>query len=395
MANILLGFLQGILNHPLVVGFYLLIIILLIAFRKKFTFQGKIIALYRTKLGLGLMDAIAGKHRELVKLFGYIGIGAGFLSMFYILFVLAQSVITLLTVPGTPAPLSPVLPGVRIPGVPEGFFIPFIQGIIAIFVIAVVHEFAHGVVARAHDIKIKSSGPAIIGPIFAAFVEPDEAQMKRKDDVANLSVFAAGTFSNIVLTVLILLVMGIVFAPLNAHVFQDVGVTVTKVEPGFPAAASGLPEGFKIAALNGENVNSSMDARTILSYARPGQTMDFSDGSAHYAVTATKHPNNARQGYFGIVMQPVIKHQNSIVFKTYSWIAELLRLIMMLSVGIGLANMIPAGPLDGGKMLHLALRRVRGEGQANKNLIQVSIVILIVVIFLLSPIFKAILKAIF
>ena len=67
---------------------------------------------------------------------------------------------------------------------------------------------------------------------------------------------------------------------------------------------------------------------------------------------------------------------------------------MVLSLGIGLANMIPAGPLDGGKMLHLALRRIKGENKANKTLIQVSVVILVVVLFLLSPIFRAIIKAI-
>ena len=169
------GILGFVLKHWLILGFYFLVILLVFIYRKKFQFQLKFIALCRTKLGLGLMDRIASRHAELVKLFGYVGIGAGFMGMAFIVMVLAQSVFTLLTVPGSPSPITPVLPGVRIPGTPDAFFVPFVQGIIAIFIVAVVHEFAHGVVARAHGVSIKSSGPAIIGPIFAAFVEPDAA----------------------------------------------------------------------------------------------------------------------------------------------------------------------------------------------------------------------------
>ena len=58
------------------------------------------------------------------------------------------------------------------------FYVPFFYWIISIFVIAVVHEFSHGLIARANNIKVKSSGFAFLAllvPIIpAAFVEPDE-----------------------------------------------------------------------------------------------------------------------------------------------------------------------------------------------------------------------------
>ncbi|MBI2549815.1 site-2 protease family protein [Candidatus Woesearchaeota archaeon] len=392
--DFLSGLLDFVVRHKLVVGFYVLVAMLLFIYRKKFQFQLKFIAICRTKLGLGLMDRIASRHRELVRLLGYVGIGIGFFGMFFIVFVLVQSVFVLLTVPGAPSPISPVLPGVRIPGVPDGFFVPFVQGIIAIFIIAVVHEFAHGVVARAHDIKVKSSGPAIIGPILAAFVEPDEAQMRKKDDVANYSIFAAGSFSNIVLAMLLLFVLSAVFAPIGSAFFREEGVILKSVEQGMPAAAAGLASGMMIKSIDGQPVGSLQGTVEALQFTKPNQTVIFGDGMSEFAVVAGSNEKFPRRGYFGIVMQPLLKNQNTAYFSIFSWLQGLLALTATLSFGIGLANMIPVGPLDGGKMLHLALNRIRGEAKANKAFVRISLLLLIVILFLLSPIFKAILKSV-
>lgn len=392
--DILSGLLQFVVRHKLVVGFYFLIAVLLLAYRKKFHFQFKVIALYRTTWGLGLMNRIASRYRELVKLLGYIGIGVGFLGMFFIVFILLQSVFTLITVPNSPSPLSPVLPGVRIPGVPEGFFVPFVQGIIAIFIIAVVHEFAHGVVALAHGVKVKSSGPAIIGPIFAAFVEPDEQQLKKKSDVVNYSLFAAGTFSNIVLAFLVLFLLSSVFAPIGSAFFPSQGVVLKGVETGLPAAEAGLKPGMAITAINSQQIISTNDALNALQLVRPNQTAVFSTGSGDFIVVAGANSKYPGRGYFGIVIEPVLKNQHTPYFGVFSWLQGLLALIATLSFGIGLANMIPVGPIDGGKMLHLALSKIRGEASANKTFGRLSLLLLLVILFLLSPIFRAILKSV-
>ncbi|MBI2142913.1 site-2 protease family protein [Candidatus Woesearchaeota archaeon] len=392
-ADFLAGFIDFILRHKLVVGFYLLVGLLLFVYRKKFKFQFKIIAICRTTWGLGLMSRVAARYRELVKLLGYIGIGVGFLSMLFIVFVLVQGVFTLIAVPGSPSPISPVLPGVRIPGVPDGFFVPFVQGIIAIFIIAVVHEFAHGVVALAHGVKIKSSGPAIIGPVFAAFVEPDEGQLKKKSDVVSYSLFAAGTFSNIVLAFAVLFLLSAVFAPVSSAFFPEQGVVLKSVEPGMPAAEAGLKSGMAITAISGQQVLSSRDAVSALQFVRPNQAVVFSSGTIEFSVVAGAHPQNPKKGYFGIVMESKIRGSGTAYFSAFSWVQSLLLWVMTLSFGIGVANMIPVGPIDGGKMLHLALTRIRGEQKANKTFARFSLLLLLVILFLLSPIFKAILKS--
>ncbi len=392
--DFLSSLLQFVLRHKFVIGFYLLAFLLVYIYRKKFQFQLKVIAICRTRLGLGLMDRIASRYREIVKLFGYISIGAGFLSMLFIVIILGQSVITLLTVPNAPSPLSPVLPGVRIPGVPEGFFVPFVQGIIAIFIIAVVHEFSHGVVARAHDVKILSSGPAIVGPIFAAFVEPDEKQIRKKSDVVNYSIFAAGTFSNIVLAMVMLFLLSAFFAPVGSAFFREEGISLKSVEPGSPAAAAGLTAGMVIKTVDNQSVSSSQDILSLLQETRPNQTVAFSDGQAQFAVIAGADSKDPQRSHFGIVMQPIFRNGNTVFFSMFSWLQQLFWWIATLSFGIGLANMIPAGPLDGGKMLRLALQRIRGPKKGDRAIVIISILLLLVVLFLLSPIFRAILKSV-
>jgi len=384
---------QFVLKYKFVLGFYFLIILLVYLNRKKFQFQLKVIAIYRTRLGLRLMDRISSRYRELVKLFGYIGVGVGFIGMLFIVFVLGQSVVTLLTVPNSPSPLSPVIPGVRIPGVAAGFFVPFVQGIIAIFIVAVVHEFAHGVVARAHNVKVLSSGPAIIGPIFAAFVEPDEKQIMKKDDIVNYSIFSAGTFSNVVLAAVILFLLSTVFTPASSAFFTEQGVVLNSVEPNSPAAAASMYSGMAIKSIDNTSVRSVQDVLNVLQSAKPNQTAVFSDGQKQYPVTAVPDKQSPQNGHFGIVMQPVYKNGNTPYFKAFSWLQQLLALTATLSLGIGLANMIPVGPLDGGKMLSLALKRISPK-KGNRATVIITVLLLFVILFLLSPIFKAIFKSI-
>ena len=139
---------------------------------------GKIPILYflllKTKIGLKLMDKIAEKYREPVKLFGYIAIGVGFIGMLLVTFMMVFSVVLLFTRPDIENGAALLVPFTTIPGFG---YLSFWHFIISIFCIATIHEFAHGVVARAHDITVKNSGTGAMGLIVPliplAFVEPD------------------------------------------------------------------------------------------------------------------------------------------------------------------------------------------------------------------------------
>ena len=73
----------------LAIIFVVILGIVLIINRKKLEIQKVLfpiiyIIMYRTKLGLKLMDKIANKYRSLVQFFGFISIGIGFVGMAFI-----------------------------------------------------------------------------------------------------------------------------------------------------------------------------------------------------------------------------------------------------------------------------------------------------------------------
>ena len=183
--------------------FYGLIFLYYLKNKKKFQVQG-ILVLYKTKLGIKAMKKVSKYFPNFWRTLGVIGIYVGFLGMLFILYFLVKGTIDLIFVPGAPPAVAPVLPGVKIPGLP---ILSFWHWIIGILVVAVIHEFSHGIFSKLYKIKVKSSGFAFLGPILAAFVEPDEKQLKKSSTKAQLSVLAAGPFSNIVTAFIVLLLV--------------------------------------------------------------------------------------------------------------------------------------------------------------------------------------------
>ena len=202
-----MSFLSVIINYKFVILFYVIIVAIVFFYKKKFFFQAKFIALYRTKIGIKLMHKVAKWFGPFIRGFGYVFIFIGYAGMLLIVYFLFDGFYKLLFVPGAPAVLSPVIPGVPIPGSP--IFVPFWYGITALFTVVLVHEFFHGVVCAAHNIKVKNSGIVFFGPLIGAFVEPDEKQLKKKSWWVQESMFAAGPVSNgfLSLFVMILLVL--------------------------------------------------------------------------------------------------------------------------------------------------------------------------------------------
>ena len=70
-----------ILKYKFILIFYLIVILFVAYNWKRIERQAKIIFLFRTKLGLKWMDKYSQKFREWVILFGYIGMGTGFVGL--------------------------------------------------------------------------------------------------------------------------------------------------------------------------------------------------------------------------------------------------------------------------------------------------------------------------
>jgi len=186
--------------------------------RKNLKFE-KPLLLYRTKVGLKVIDYISKKFEKQLKILSYAIIAAGYILMIFMVYLLVQIIYIYFKFPAVvrAVKIPPFMP--LVPYITEIFnvheiFPPFYftYWIIAVAIIAVFHESAHGIFARLNKIRVKSTGFGFLGPFLAAFVEPDEKQIKKKSRFAQLSVLSAGSFANIVMALIFLLIMWLFFA---------------------------------------------------------------------------------------------------------------------------------------------------------------------------------------
>ncbi|MBS3075215.1 site-2 protease family protein [Candidatus Pacearchaeota archaeon] len=196
--------------------FTLAVIIFLYRKRKNLKKEG-IMYLYRTKVGIKLIDKIGSKYKKAISVFSFLAVISGYLLMVTMIYFLGNIIYIYVFRPEIVQAIKipPIMP--LVPYLPEAFklsFLPpfyFTYWIIAIAVIAVFHEFAHGIVARRYDIKVKTTGFGFLGPFLAAFVEPDEEEMNKKPKYQQISVLSAGTFTNLILAVIFFLILGLFF----------------------------------------------------------------------------------------------------------------------------------------------------------------------------------------
>lgn len=185
--------------------------------RKKLEKDGMLF-LYRTKWGIKLINKIGNKYQKLLKFFSYISIGVGYILMIIVVYLILKTTYIYFTSPLIKQikvpPLMPIVPYINkiVPGLPVFYFVYFI---IAILIVATIHEFSHGIFARRFGINIKSTGFAFFKyfpAFFGAFVEQDDKQMKEKTKFEQMSVLSAGVFANIIMTLIFLVILLVFFS---------------------------------------------------------------------------------------------------------------------------------------------------------------------------------------
>ncbi|NOZ81443.1 MAG: site-2 protease family protein [DPANN group archaeon] len=342
---------------------------------EKIAFPLLYFVMYRAKWGVKAMDRMAKRYKQTVKWFGLIGIGFGVVGMLLMSVELVRNAIMVFITEEVIPGVGVVLP-IQAKGV---FFVPFIYWIISIFQVASVHEFAHGVVARRFGMKIKNSGLAFLGIIVplvpAAFVEPDDKQMAKKRHLHQQAMFSAGPFINIIMGGLFFLLLIGIMIPLAQDISKVDGMEVVILAKGeggkmFPAEAAGLSVGDVITTLDGVPMDALENFTSILRDKHPGDTLAVetsTKGKEHLTITLTQKPKNASLAYFGLsvsphsIIAPAVKERYGILADAFLWTTSLIFFMFLLNLGIGLFNLLPMGPVDGGRMLKLASTDLFGE----------------------------------
>ncbi len=189
--------------------------------RKNLKKEG-LLFLYKTSLGIKIINSIGNKYRKLLNILSYVSIVLGYCLMAGVLYltytilkvyIFRPDIVSQIKVP----PIMPLLPYL-----PQAFkldFLPpfyFIYWIIIIAIIAVTHEFSHGIFAVNKKVKIKSTGfgffPFFLPVFLAAFVELDEKKMAKKKILPQMAILSAGTFANILTAILFFGILVIFFS---------------------------------------------------------------------------------------------------------------------------------------------------------------------------------------
>lgn len=375
--------------------FLVLFFAFLLIFRRKHIVVNKIVSyliyfvMYRGKWGISFMDRAAGRFPRAVKYLGAAGIAAGYLGIVAITFLLFQNLFSLLTRPEAVPGVMPVLP-FKAKGI---FYVPPLYWIISIFFLAVVHEFSHGLLARRHGIPIKSSGWAFLGVIVplvpAAFVEPDEKKLNRASAFKQLSVYAAGPFANILTAVVLGLLMFALVPPLSDAMMQQEGVKILSVgkNESYPARMVGMSEEELILSVDGKEVRYTSNFTAALADKEPGERIEIVTDRSSYELDLIPGPANSSKGFMGITVydSSIVKPGFSERYGTYTgdliiWVIGLLNWLIILNLGVGLFNFIPLGPIDGGRMLFVTLRKFLSKDNAQKIFSATSTVFLVLLL---------------
>mgnify|MGYP002762709310 FL=1 len=400
-------------NGYVVAAFYIAIIAAIYYYRDVFEFEG-IVALYKTKWGLRLMDRVANASPGLVRAFSLTGIAAGYLIMVLMVWLVWFSVQNLIYRPEAPAAFTPILPGVDIPGSPISF--PLIEPLIAIFIVVVIHEFAHGVVARRYDIDVNSSGFVLFGPIPGAFVEPDEDQLEDASQETSQGLFGAGPWSNILFAVPIFFIVAGGIAATDAA-YHGEGATINRlVTDNETGRLDGLRAGDTITGVNNATVNTRLDLIQALQNRSVNETVMVTTRNDSHTARLGESPSGGDNGFLGVSVETAYAPTNTTaaswitpVQSAYFWVmgdfrgyvttpwiwpavnvfspgfngqTGLLAWIFIVSTGIAGANLLPIGPLDGGRMLYKSLRGVFSETTAARISSAITWTLLIVVLAL-------------
>ncbi len=361
--------------------FFLILFTIFKIFRNKFEVQSGIFALYKTKLGLNLMDKIASKYPKTLNFLANISIFIGFLGMIVTFGFLFKGALSIFS-PSAQPQVAPILPGVSIAGLPT---LSFWHWIISILIAATIHEFMHGVYARLNKIKIKSSGFAFLGPILAAFVEPDEKQLAAKSTKAQLSVLSAGPFSNIVLGIIILILMLFIVQPIGNNIIRIQGVEISSINETFPIVKSGITASFVMSEIENEKIDDLDKIKLVLDQHKPGDIIKIKADEKFYNVELGSNPSNKTQALLGISINNY-KYDKTTLTKIFLWFSLLIFWLFNINVGIGMFNLLPLGPVDGGRMFYsIAFHFTKNKVKSLKILKFVSFFVLFLIILNMWP----------
>ncbi|MCS7134819.1 MAG: site-2 protease family protein [Candidatus Aenigmarchaeota archaeon] len=367
-----------------VIVFLLVLAILIYKDRKNIEFKSGLIIKKSTK-GKKFIYDFAAKHEKTLKTIGIIGIAISVFASMYGVYLLLNSTYNIFTKKASDSALKVVLPsveGVKMPGFILG--VPFWYWIISVFVVMLAHEPMHALMARAEKVQIKSFGLLLFIILPGAFVEPNEKQLKRKNTISKLRIFAGGSFANLIVAgILFLLILGL--SKLLSIFLVPSGVNYESLIEGSYAEKVGLTG--VIIRINEQEIKTIEDLSKVMQNIKPGEKIIVETTTSVYEIQTIEDHETGR-ALIGI-KNPYIEYTYASFLAKYGsvskttlitlqWIEGLIYWVFVLNLGVGIFNLFPLKPLDGGLMLEAVCEHFfKEKGKKISNLISVLVLVLV------------------
>lgn len=315
-----------------------------------------------------ILTRLLNRTQRATKIFSNTSVVLGFIMMGLGFWYLASNLSNFFVKPESFSEMTVLIPGVTIQSTANiAYFL------LAVPIVLVIHEGAHGIVATLEKIKIKTGGFAVFIALFAGFVEPDEEEFAKAKKLSRLRVIGAGATSNVLFSFIIaaLLIFNPAFAlimPENIRgVFytEPLGVPIVSVTEGSGAEKAGLLKDDIITAINGIHISLPQDFAQIK--LKPGDTATVSvirSGNAlQIPVMVSASKDDPEKGMLGILRAALPSYQPVVPYYIH-WSPEVFMFLLwlwMLSFFIGIFNMLPLPILDGGKFIHSIIEKKISE----------------------------------
>lgn len=389
-------------------GFVFMLGLIVFLDRKKVKFHG-FVFMRRTERVNKFIDNTAKKYYRMWKFLSVAGVAVAIPALFII------SAFLLLTAVDIAGGAQAGGAGIVLPGpvsspqaAPGVFILPWWIWVIGVITVMIPHEFFHGIMFRIEKIRIKSVGWILFFILPGAFAEPDEKQLKRSKRSTKLKVYAAGSFSNLLVAFIIILILTGISA--TAPVAKPAGVfyQLVKDSPvdeqdirGAIIEIDGIktktPEDV-VSILKDKKAGDLVVVKTIMNSSvprvvfsgkfnvvipEPSVVAKFGEVKT-YNVILAEHPdkNAGDKGFLGIANMIQI---SEVAHPFGLEIVNILIWMYVFSFGIGLINLLPIKPLDGG----LIFEEVVGKFSSSTKIIvrSVSVFMLLVLLFNIFGVF--------
>ena len=294
------------------------------------------------------IERIGGRFRRGWLAFFDIGAAMGIGLLVFVIYSFINNAVGLFRHSSSAGPTLLIIP---LPGLTIGWDIfPYI--LLAIAVLLIPHEVAHGIASVLDKVPLKSSGVFMAVFLPGGFVEIDEENLAKRKARTKLRVFAAGSFTNVATWALVLVLLVALYQP------APTGVLVTGFTNGSPAQTAGLPQWSIITQVNN---NATPDVQHLGSYLgslNPGTnvTVHFSNPSQILKVTTGKSDTNSSRAILGVQTANYVplRYQFLPVVSSYQLLTAFgwMQLILL---GVALVNMLPLFPFDGDRYLDTLL----------------------------------------